>query len=200
MFSWKAKQPVFGGAMGRSPNRDEPPGHRHKVHLTVNANATVIADDMSACDRAVDLFARVADELGAFFGAGYVTRGVLAGSRGALWYGQETENFSFDWIDGPWWTGLPAKGTWLSWFGEPYRGVVAAALGDRALERNRGLLVRLGPAPMDSDEVRGLAPRLPADLVVEMTPRYGEVAMKGTGKPMLLGYDRSPAKVIPPLA
>lgn len=198
-FFWKAKQPVFGGSMGRSPERDEPPGERRKAQLAIDINATKIADDLEACDRAVELFARVADELGAFFGAGYVTRGVLAGSRGAQWYGQGTESFSFDWINGPWWLGLPAKATWLCWFGKPYRAEVAGSLDGAAVERGTGLLVRLGPRPMDSDEVRDLAPDLPPDLLVGMTPQFGQVPMKDTGKPMLLGYDRSPAKVIPPL-
>lgn len=199
MFFWKARKPVFGGSLGRSPDRDEPPDERRKVQIHIDINATAIAEDPSACDRAVELFARVADELGAFFGAGFVTRGVLAGARGAQWYGSGTENFTFDWITGPWWPGLPAKTTWLSWYGRAYRRAVASALDGRAMERGSGLLVRLGSRPMDSDEVKSEALDLPADVVVGMTPQLGQVPMKDTGKPALLGYKRSPAKVIPPL-
>jgi hypothetical protein len=199
MFFWKAKQPVFGGSLGRSPDREEPAGERRKVQVHVDINATTIAEDPAACDRAVELFARVADELGAFFGAGYITRGVLVGTRGAQWYGSETEGFSFDWINGPWWQGLPAKTTWLSWYGAPYRDAVASALGARAIHHGSGLLVRLGPRPMDSDEVKSVAFDLPSEVVVGMTPRYGQVPMKETGKPALLGYERSPATTIPPL-
>jgi hypothetical protein len=199
MFFWKARQPVFGGSLGRSPEIDEPPGRRRKVTLRIDVNATAVADDPATAERVVELFARVAEELGAFFGAGFVTRGVLAGSRGAVWYGRETENFSFDWIDGPWWMGLPSKATWLTWFGAGYRDAVASAVRGAAEEHPGGLLLRLGPEPMDSDQVRGSAPTLPPELVVGMTPRLGEVPMADTGQPIVLAHDRSPARVIPPL-
>lgn len=137
---------------------------------------------------------------GAFYGAGYITRGVLAGARGAQWYGRDTENFARDWIVGPWWSGLPAKATWLSWYGAPYREAVASALGARAIHRGPGLLVRLGPQPLDSDEASSQALDLPPDVIAGMTPHYGRVPLKETGKPALLFYKRSPAKVIPPLA
>ena len=103
-FFWKAKKPVFGGSIFWSPELEPPDGARPKVTLSLDMNATAIETDHLICDRACfDLFAAIAEELGAFFGAGYVTRGVLTGSRGARWYGQGTEKFSDDWISGWWW-------------------------------------------------------------------------------------------------
>ena len=162
-------------------------------------NATKVGEDAEKWDAVVDVFVRVAEDLGAFFGAGYITRGVLVGKRGASWYGRETENFAFDWIAGPWWTGLPAKPTWLTWYGTPYRDIVRPFIEGQAITHDHGLLVRLGPAPMDSDEARPIAPALPTDAVITMTPRYGKGPMSWAGNRSIRFYDRKPAAVMPPL-
>jgi len=193
-FFWKAKKPVFGGSIFWSPSREPPDGARPKVTLSLDVNATAIETDQAMCDRAVDLFAAVAEDLGPFFGAGYVTRGVLAGSRGAQWYGQGTENFSADWISGPWWLGLPIKPTWLTWYGEPYRDLVTASLDGLSASRERGLLVRLGPTPLDTEQLRGRAPDLPTELLVKVESRPGEGPMKH-----ITEYERTPARYIPSL-
>ena len=193
-FFWKAKKPIFGGSIFWSPNREPPDGARSRVVLSLSLNATAIETDQAMCDRAVDLFAAVAEDLGAFFGAGYVTRGVLTGSRGAQWHGQGTENFSDDWISGPWWLGLPTKPTWLTWYGEPYRDLVTPSLNGLSVLRERGLIVRLGPTPMDTDQLRGRAPNLPSDLLVAVQATRGEGPMKD-----ITQYERTPATYIPSL-
>ncbi|MEA2536864.1 MAG: hypothetical protein QOF11_1098 [Chloroflexota bacterium] len=198
LFFWKSKKPVFGGSVGWSPDRPAPPGKRPKVEIHIDINATAIENDPATCDRVVEMFVTVAEELGAFYAAGYVTRGVLTGTRGAQWYGQGTENFAFDWINGPWWIGLPPKATWLTWFGPPYQDLVAPTLDGHAVQREHGLLVRLGSKPMDSDEIRSRTPALPNELLAGMSPVYGKVAMQDTGEPMVLNYERSPAELIPP--
>ena len=193
-FFWRAKKPVFGGSIFWSPEVEPPDGAEPKVTLSLDVNATAIETDPLMCDRAVELFVAVASDLGAFFGAGYVTRGVLAGSRGAQWYGEGTENLSSDWISGPWWLGLPVKPTWLSWFGRPYRDLVAASVDGLSAERERGLLMRLGPTPLDTDQLRGLAPDLPTELLVKVVTRPGEGPMK-----YIKEYERTPASHIPSL-
>lgn len=105
---------------------------------------------------------------------------------------------SSDWITGPWWFGLPAKATWLAWFGPSYAPLVAPALGDLAQPRDGGLLVRLGSTPMDADQLQPVAPRLPVDLVVGRTPRYGPVRID-TGEPIVVGSDPTAAAVVPSL-
>ena len=192
-FFWKAKKPIFGGSIFWSPSHPPPPGMCARVVLSLNLNATAIENDLTMCDRAVDLFTAVAEGLGAFFGAGYVTRGVLTGSRGAQWYGRGTENFADDWIKGPWWLGVPAKPTWLNWFGPPYRDLVASSLEGLAATREQGLLVRLGPSPMDTGQLAGRAPDLPPDLLVGMVLTSGERLMRNT-----VQYERTPARLIPP--
>src|SRR5664280_1988690 len=103
----------------------------------------------------------------AFYGAGCVTRDANLSSRG-LSYGSESETVPPDW--GPWWVGLPEMRSWLSWYGKPYSDLVAPALGAAGIARGDGLRVRLGPAPMDSDEVRGVGPSLPRDLQAVRSP------------------------------
>jgi hypothetical protein len=191
-FFWKGKKPVFGGSIFWSSNREPPAGARSRVVLSLSINATEIETDQAMCERAVDLFAAVAKDLGAFFGAGYVTRGVLAGSRGAEWYGKGTEAFGDDWISGPWWLGLPSKPTWLTWFGEPYRDLVSPSLDGLSVSLDRGLIVRLGPTPMDTDQLRGHAPDLPTELLVDVQAKPGDGPMKN-----ITQYERSAAGYIP---
>jgi hypothetical protein len=191
-FFWKAKKPVFGGSIFWSPEVEPPDGAEPKVTLSLDVSATAIETDPLMCDRAVELFVAVAEELRAFFGAGYVTRGVLTGSRGAQWYGQGTEKFSDDWISGRWWLGLPTKPTWLAWYGEPYRDLVAASMDGPSATRERGLLVRLGPTPMDTDQLRGIAPDLPTELLVKVETKQGVGPMRG-----ITEYERTPASHIP---
>ncbi len=194
-FFWKARKPIFGGAIFWSPSREPPDGTHSKVTLSVSLNASAIESDQAMCDRAVDLFAVIAEDLGAFFGAGYVTRGVLTGSRGAQWHGEGTENFSDDWISGPWWLGLPAKPTWLTWYGEPYRDLVTSCLNGLSVPRERGLIVRLGPTPMDTDQLRGRAPNLPSDLLVAVEATRGEGPVEN-----ITQCERTPARSIPSLS
>jgi hypothetical protein len=198
LFFWKSKRPVFGGSVGRSLDREPPPGAHHMVRISIDINASEIAGNQAVVEQTVELFGRVAAELEAFFAAGYITRDVLVGTRGAQWFGRDTENFAADWITGPWWFGLPSKATWLTWFGPSYAPLVAPALGELAQRTDRGLLVRVGPTPMDTDQVQTLGPKLPAELVVGRTPRYGPVR-KDTGKPIVVGSDPTAAAVVPPL-
>jgi hypothetical protein len=192
-FFWISKKPMFGGSFFWSPSGPEPAGKRARVALSQSLNATAIEHDQTMCDRAVELFVAVADDMRAFFGAGYVERGVLLGPRGGQRYGPDTEMFSEDWIMGPWWIGLPAKPTWLTWFGEPYHDLVAPSLGGLAAPREHGLVVRLGPAPMDTDELRGLAPGLPSDLRFDLRS-----TIVGPKKNLTI-TEQIPATHIPPL-
>lgn len=191
-FFWTARKPIIGGSIFWSPSVEAPEGARARVVLALTLNATAIETDKALCDRAVELFAAVAEDLRAFYGAGYVTRGVLIGSRGAQRYGKGTENFSDDWISGPWWLGLPAKPTWLTWFGEPYRDLVSAPLNGLSELRDRGLLVRHGPKPLDTDQLGGSSLDLSSDVLVSIRATQGEGPMRN-----ITHYERTPAKYIP---
>lgn len=188
---WKAKKPFFGGSIFWS-GKDPPAGMQARVAVSLSLNATAIENDPVLCDRAVELFAAVGGDLGAFFGAGYIIRGVLRTTGGAPRYGPGTERFWDDWIYGPWWLGLPSKPTWLTWFGPPYRDLIAASLKDVTESRQSGTLVRLGPTPMDADQLVGRAPRLPSDLLFGLEPRPGNGPLQNIAL-----YRRTPARIIP---
>jgi len=87
--------------------------------------------------------------------------------------------------------------SWLSWYGKPYSDLVAPALGAAGIARGDGLRVRLGPAPMDSDEVRGVGPSLPRDLQAVRSPTQDDAPWRRFL--VFDAYERLPAKVIPPL-
>jgi hypothetical protein len=65
-----------------------------------------------------------------------------------------------------WWVGLPALPTWLAWFGTPYRKLVGEAVSDWVVRASHGgVLARFGSEPMDVDELQGVFPTLPAELL-----------------------------------
>lgn len=195
-FFWKSAKPVIGGSFFRSPGIAESPAMRRQVQLSVSLNATAIESHPAVCDRAVNLFLAVAQELGAFFGAGYVTRDVLLGNRGDVWYGPDTESIGF--TRGPWWIGLPPTQTWLTWFGKPYRSLLPTDVEASGVAHADGLLVRLGPAPMDADQLRGLTLSLPTELVWSELPSDGRGSVTGSRGRLLPQDERSPAAFIPP--
>jgi hypothetical protein len=138
----------------------------------------------------VMLFSKVAAQLGAFYGAGYVERNVVV-SRRRLWYSGDTESI---FLSRMWWEGLPPHPTWLAWFGEPYRGMVESAVRESVTEeRPEGLFLRLGENPMDSDEVKDVFPKLPDELL--WTPRLPGKRKFDPSLPVERGED--PAAVLP---
>lgn len=198
LLFWRSRGPALGGTLSRSPDREPPPGERPRVRLRLDFNASAIEGDGAACDRAVDLFSEVAGGLGAFFAAGYVLRDVLLGAGGAVWHDADTEGLG-DWIRGPWWNGLPAPATWLSWYGGAYRAAVREALAGVAEERPGGLLVRLGQRPMDADQVLGLGPVIPQDLVVHLHADANEGIANVAGRKPRVFRGITPSDVIPDL-
>jgi len=110
----------------------------------------------------VETFASLAEGLGAFYAAGFVQRGVVAGRRPG--FDSQTEETPLP--RGLLWTGLPHEPTWLSWFGRPYRDLVDPCLPSWAIRmRGQGLLARLEEWPLDRDVVAELALQWPDALV-----------------------------------
>jgi hypothetical protein len=64
------------------------------------------------------------------------------------------------------WVGLPAAPTWLAWFGRPYADLVRSAVAQHiTAETDGALLLRLGPEPMDPDQLAAVFPPLPLPLI-----------------------------------
>jgi hypothetical protein len=196
-FNWDSKKPVSGGSVN-APHHRIPPGRRTFL-VSVQADSLAIEKDAALCDRVVDLFVAVSTRLGALFGAAYVTRDILEARRGPAYLYREDHILEWAYGDyGVRWLGIPPMTTWLTWYGAPYRPLVASALGSVADEIEGGLLVRLGPAPMDKDAVRGLVPPLPPELLLTITPTMARFADRATSERAIERVDVAPAKVIPP--
>jgi len=194
-LSWSSKRPSFGGSVSRSPDLPEPPGKKRFVSLRMSLDSGALERDPAMCERAAEFFVATAQRMRAFVGVGYVERGVLVGRRGDVWYGPESESIAYNF--GPWWIGVPQIPTWLTWYGEPYRNLVAGSVADLSIEKGDGLLVRIGELPLDTDQARDLMPSLPPELLLSLPPDWRRVI--GTVGEDIHRLDRTPAAFIPPL-
>ena len=159
---WFASRPFFGGHTF--------PPDRGTGRVGLDVDWRVLEADPRWRETVVDLFARAAAALGAFYAEGWVEPGwnvsrnnrlSIAGSRVLKTRGSALGREG--------WTGLPAEPAWLTWFGGRYHEPVAAALDGadpprrllrRAITPNvdvrpEGVFVRLGEPP------RAKLPRLP---------------------------------------
>jgi hypothetical protein len=171
-FSWKASPPIFGGHIRfpDSRNGSEHPPPR-AVRLFLHVDGRVPEQQGTWAERAVELLTSVAQLTQAFFGAAYLQRNWVFRS-GRLWYDTESEDAPTG--QGTDWLGLPPDPTWLTWYGPSYAALVRSALEGFPCEtRGASILVRLTAHPVSKDELRGLAPRLPAELLaVRADPRF----------------------------
>lgn len=160
-LSWEAREPTYGALVYIDRQRDYPvKGSVAAWALTLSIDYETVKTNSSVRERVVDLFVQIATQLGAFYGAAYVRRGYIE-RQGKLLTDLETEDYFI-----PTWNGLPSFPTWLAWFGQPYRGLIAPTLaGNRVHERSGGLFLRMGDEPMTRDEMEDLFPLLPPLLV-----------------------------------
>ena len=98
------------------------------------------------------------------------------------------------------WIGLPASPTWLAWFGKPYVDLVRPSVeGHVTAEVDGGLLVRLGPEPMNADQLAARFPPLPTSLIAHKIDQPAEGAPTGSYT-LTDGPPSQPAEVIPRLS
>ncbi len=175
---WKSSPPCFGGAasfadrrelFGDGPRRGEPvlpPGKRRAVRLSLALDGRACAADPRWREATFAAFAGIARRLRAVYAAGYVERDVIA-KRGAVRYDGRSESYALQ--RDRFFCGVPPQPTWLAWFGAVYRPHVEPDLRPGlapavAASGPEGILLQLGPDPLDRDELRGrfpaLAPRL----------------------------------------
>lgn len=160
---WSAAPPCFSGSATFSDMRGKfRPGRALPfTRLSLTLDGRALDREAAWAEAVCRLFDSVAGELGAFFGAATVIRGVIA--RRSIWYDGETEALPS--FGGRWWFGIPDEPFWLCWLGEPY-----AVLIDRVpagfVSRLGGLSYRAGATPMDRDALRPIWPGLPADLLL----------------------------------
>lgn len=224
---WFAARPSFGGSWSAPhagfvrPEDERPP----IAQLEVDFDGRVLEQDPRWREAVVDLFAAAAAELGAFFAATQVEPGWTVTTNNRLYSTMETmQQGGEHFLQGTMWQGLPPVPMWLSWYGDPYRELVAPHLTDEAFasssspDRGKGLRGLLGRAtaneidPHIEHRGEGIFVRLGVEarpvaelggwpLPAEMTYRYRPPFVEGPGgsissDPAQPGDE---AQVIPPL-
>jgi hypothetical protein len=98
------------------------------------------------------------------------------------------------------WIGLPASPTWLAWFGKPYAALVRPSVeGQVTAEVDGGLVVRLGPAPINADQLADHFPPLPTSLIAHKINQPARW-IPGASYTLTDGPPSQPAEVIPRLS
>jgi hypothetical protein len=203
---WLASRPSFGGsAFGPAPDADagDDDERLRIAYVGVNFDGRVLEDDARWLETVVDLFVTGARELGAFFAGAQVLPGWVATRNNRLWATAETLLQGEDLLRGRLWQGLPPVPLWMSWFGEPYRDLVAEQLTEARLreeaERNppqaprlRRFMRRRHEAPPEEPHVRAMPDGLLVRLAERPSPRERLVTLP---LPPELTYDPRPAGV-----
>jgi hypothetical protein len=224
---WFASRPSFGGSW-TAPHADrfvQPEEERLRIaHVEVSFDGRVLEEDLRWRETVVDLFKVGAVELGAFFAAAQVEPGWTVTVNNRLSATVESMQQSGEhFLRGMQWQGLPPVPVWLSWFGRPYRELVAPHLTDvpfaserssthgrglrRFIERRRenpataqienrddGVFVRLGVDPRPNGEL-GDWP-LPSELTYRHRAPVKHADGAVSSNPAQRGDE---AQVIPPL-
>lgn len=168
---WKAQPPCFSGSASFPDRRTaypsgEPvgiPGTRRCTVISLDFDGRALHGDPRWCEAVVALLPLMARRLGAFYATAHVQRNVIA--KRSLWYDGDSETVPMPFS---WFAGLPPAPTWLAWFGPAYVPHVAAALAGRAEPTADGALYfRAGSEPMDTDQLEGYFPPLPAVLAFQ---------------------------------
>jgi hypothetical protein len=199
MLFWTAARPCLGGSAFMSPrlDRDPPPPGVPISRVSIRLDGRALARDPDLTERMVELFTAEAIELGCVYAAGSVHRDLL------MKQGRESADYRTE--AGPMpranrWVGLPATPTWLTWFGRPYADLVRSSVSQHITAKTDGaLFLRLGPDPMDSDQLADAFPPLPVPLIAHRInkPPAWEVGIRYT---LASGPPSQLAEQIPVLA
>lgn len=197
MLFWSAKPPGIDGSVSFPDRRRErrPARLGRVIRVSTTVDARPLHRDPQSCAAVVDLFAAMAEEFGAAYAVGSVLRDAIL-RRGRIAYDARSEVIPLP--RSRWWVGLPALPTWLAWFGSPYRALIGSRLDgstSMTVARSSGLLLQCGPEPMDMDQLRGVFPALPVELLARRRP--GSTVDPTARITMLQGPPSEAAETIP---
>jgi hypothetical protein len=198
-FSWTTVRPCFGGSVGMSSLRKYELGNQNAtVRLSLSFDGRAFARDPAFTERIVGLFTELATEVGSFYAAAWVERGIIL-NRGRLSYqANTTEAGPMPRADA--WVGLPASPTWLAWFGRAYAAAVRDVVaGHIASETDAGLFLRFGTQPKNADQLADLFPPLPSRLLARRREQTG-AWLPDARYSLVSGAPSQPAEEIPPLS
>jgi hypothetical protein len=165
-FFWTAKAPCFGGWIFFPDQREQYDSKRvNPGVLSLSFDGSILHVNRRWYETVVTLFTEIAQTFDAFYALGYVQRDVIV-HRGKIWLDGRSESGPI--LPGRWWMGLSPTPTWLAWFGEWYARELEPFLTTAAAIRTpEGIFLRLGPEPLDRDQLREVFPSLPPYLLVQ---------------------------------
>jgi len=173
-FYWKARRPADGGRASFSSPRGPMRGDIgiQCASVKVSFEGRVLESEPRWALATASLFGAFARTVPAL----YACASVVGGQRprdGEL----PIEYFR----------GLPRIPTWLAWFGPEYAPLVEGALGSERVEaHDSGLLWSGGDVPLDTQQLYGVFPTLPEELLLPVgaddprSPNFGRAAVLPT--------------------
>lgn len=174
LLFWQSMLPVVGGHISQAEDDSKwkilPPRYAryHKIQCSILTAALDAEPDLPAKIDA--LFQRTSLLLDAFFASAIVMR--YEPSRPWQVPQHFRDNYSLQY--GPWWQGLPCLPVWMAWYGRAYYPYVSQALlgvPGASTVGDDHLLLKVSEQPLNLDDLRGIFPEVPAELVVRESQR-----------------------------
>jgi len=173
MIHFTAKSPCFGGFISFPPRLvgvGKKPEEQF-VRISLSFDRAPFSNDSDTCEKLVNLFSGLAENLRAFYGHSYVERNWTTYRR--LSFTPKTDQLPgtehYPLPMGHEWFGIPPAPTWLVWLGRPYVQLVQESL--RNVEHfmsEDGILIRRGPKPMDLDQLQATTLSFPTRLLAQV--------------------------------
>lgn len=171
---WQSSLPVVGGHFSqasddskwkRLPSRY---ARYHKLSCYIHTSAFISEPEL--LKKIELLFQRTAMLLDAFFASVILVR-YEPWSREKLPQ-HILDNYSLQY--GPWWQGLPSLPVWQAWYGRRYFPYVKDALSScvgASIVEGENIFLTLAEKPLSLDELHGIFPALPKELIVREVPQ-----------------------------
>lgn len=168
MLFFRATPPCISGVISGSRHADSGRGH---IQLELSFDCRPLYRDRRTCDGVAGLMVTIARLFRAIYGGAFVMQRCII-SNGSYGFDSRSEYWN-PMPMGDEWIGIPEPPMWLSWFGGPYKDLVAPALQDFDHEDyEEGSFLRISPKPLTRCQLRKRAtrggwPLIPSRLVVQ---------------------------------
>ncbi len=168
MLFFRASPPCISGVISGSRQGGSERGH---IQLELSFDCRQLYRNREECDSVCDLMVSVARMFRAIYGGAFLLRRCIV-SGGSFGFDSRSEYWN-PMPMGDEWIGIPEPPMWLSWFGGPYKDLVAPALvGFDHQEFEEGIFLRMSRRPLNRRQLERMAangrwPIIPSRLVVQ---------------------------------
>lgn len=164
---FKGKKPCFSGSIYfpyEASNQIKPDkaGCISSIKLSFDCGACEY--DARWIEVFTTLFEKLSVKLNAVYAMAYVEENVIVKKNGNLYYDSKCKDYLIPNYN--WWIGIPKPPMWLSWFGKPYIKELEKYLKEYTYSKyEEGLFLVASPKPVIKEELEGLFPKLPQQLL-----------------------------------